>query len=434
MIKLIKVSILLLFLNSCSLDTKSGLWTKTEKTKVKINKNIEDISKTKIKLNREFNTNIKIKIDSKLFNSTNFNYLDNNIRRVSFESDLKNKKKYKFSKIKDFNKFEPDLVFDKENVIIFQSKGTIIKFDKNSKLIWKKNHYKKYEKKLNPILFFSSNNKVIIVADNISNYYAINNYSGDLLWKKNNPAPFNSQIKIYKDMFFVTDFNNTLRCFSILDGKELWNYKTDKSLIKSQQKLSIAIQDDKVFFNNSIGDISALSINDGNLLWQRPTQNNLVFENSFLLKNSELVAVKDSILFSNNRNEFYSLDINSGNLRWKQEINSNINPIVINDLIFSVSNDGFLYILRKLDGSILRITNIFDIFKPKKRKKTLTQGFVVTGNKIYLSTNNGYILTIDIESGKTERYIKIDNSKISKPFIVKKFLYVVKDNSIIKLN
>jgi outer membrane protein assembly factor BamB len=254
------------------------------------------------------------------------------------------------------------------------------------------------------------------------------------LWKKNNPAPFNSQIKIYKDMFFVTDFNNTLRCFSILDGKELWNYKTDKSLIKSQQKLSIAIQDDKVFFNKSSGDISALSINDGNLLWQRPTQNNLVFENSFLLKNSELVAVKDSILFSNNRNEFYSLDINSGNLRWKQEINSNINPIVINDLIFSVSNDGFLYILRKLDGSILRITNIFDIFKPKKRKKTLTQGFVVTGNKIYLSTNNGYILTIDIESGKTERYIKIDNSKISKPFIVKKFLYVVKDNSNIKLN
>ena len=34
--------------------------------------------------------------------------------------------------------------------------------------------------------------------------------SGNLIWSKNNLAPFNSQIKIYKDKFFIIDFSNIL--------------------------------------------------------------------------------------------------------------------------------------------------------------------------------------------------------------------------------
>ena len=80
--------------------------------------------------------------------------------------------------------------------------------------------------------------------------------TGKLIWLKNNLAPFNSQIKIYKDKFFIVDFSNTLRCFSIKNGDELWNIKTEDSLIKSQKKLSMVIVKEKIIFNNSIGDVS----------------------------------------------------------------------------------------------------------------------------------------------------------------------------------
>ena len=36
----------------------------------------------------------------------------------------------------------------------------------------------------------------LIVIDNISKYYAVDINTGELVWSKNNPAPFNSQIKI----------------------------------------------------------------------------------------------------------------------------------------------------------------------------------------------------------------------------------------------
>ena len=55
-------------------------------------------------------------------------------------------------------------------------------------------------------------------------------------------------------------------------------------------------------------------------------------------------------------------------------------------------------------------------------------------NNIYLSTSNGKLLIIDIASGRTISTLKIDNEKISRPLIVNKNLFIIKDNAIIKLN
>ena len=88
--------------------------------------------------------------------------------------------------------------------------------------------------------------------------------------------------------------------------------------------MSIILDNDTVYFNNSIGDITAVNSNTGKLIWQLPTQNNQMYANSFLLKNSYLVLNNDSIIFSNNQNEFYSINKNNGILNWKQKINSNL--------------------------------------------------------------------------------------------------------------
>ena len=73
------------------------------------------------------------------------------------------------------------------------------------------------------------------VVDTIAKYFAINIKTGDLLWSRYNDSPYNSQIKIFKNKFYVVDANNVLHCYSIKDGKEIWNFKTDKPLIKSQK-------------------------------------------------------------------------------------------------------------------------------------------------------------------------------------------------------
>ena len=55
--------------------------------------------------------------------------------------------------------------------------------------------------------------KILIVTDSIAKYYMLNLNTGNLIWSKNNIAPFNSQIKIYKNKFFVIDFQILLDVF-----------------------------------------------------------------------------------------------------------------------------------------------------------------------------------------------------------------------------
>ena len=214
----------------------------------------------------------------------------------------------------------------------------------------------------------------------------------------------------------------------------MWSFKTENTLIKSQKKISIIIQDNKIVFSNTLGDISALNPINGRLLWQTPTQNKSVYEDAMFLKISDLIFSENSILFSNNMNEFFSIDLTTGILNWKQPVNSSLRPTKVNEFIFTVSDEGFLVVIDFKTGSIIRSTDLFKNFKKKKRKKIKPTGFIVGNKNIYLSTSNGRLLIVDVETGNTQSVIKLDNEKLSRPIASKQSLFIAKNNSIIKLN
>ncbi len=427
--------LLLVFLSSCSFNSKSNFWTKEKKIKeqsknIKIYK-ISENEKGEIK---EFNKDIKLKLNPKLQKKIFVKNLSNNDGMINYDGNLEKVSKYKFSKIRNFNKLEPDLIFYNNGLIFFDNKGTILNFDSNSKLIWKKNIYTKKERKLNPILFFASDDKTLVVTDSISNYYALNINNGELIWKKNHTSPFNSQIKIHKNKFFTIDLESSLNCISIADGKKLWNVKTEDLFIKSIKKLSLVIKNNLVVFTNLAGDISAVNIDNGNIIWQTPTQSSAIYAEAFKLKISDVVLDSDSIYFSNNKNEFYSLDLESGLINWKQKISSNVRPVIIEKLIFTISQDGMLYVVEKNSGNIIRVTDVFSDISPKQRKKIKPIGFIVGKTNIYLTSDKGKLFLIDIKNGKTKKILNVDNGKISRPLFSNDSLYIAKDDSIIKLN
>ena len=429
----LKILLIFIFITNCSLHKNSKFWSEKKIIKEK-QENIKRLLKNEENLSSEFNPNLKISLYSKVIDKSFLNNFDNNNGRIDFIGDLKNISKYKFKKIKNFHQYDPKILFYKNDIIFFDNEGSILRFNNDKNLVWKKNIYTKAEKKQNPILLFANNNKMLLVADNISKYYALDINTGELLWSKNNVAPFNSQLKVYKDKLFVIDFENTLRAYLINSGKEIWNIKTQNSLIRSQKNLSMVVIDDKIYFNNFLGDITAVEIKSGEMLWQTPTQSSQIYDENFLLKTSDIIADKDTLYFSNNKNQFFSFDIQTGTLNWQQKINSNLRPTLIDNYIFTVSLDGYLIIVEKNSGNIIRITDAFKNFKIKKRKKIKPTGFIVGNNNVYLTTDHGRLIVLNVVTGKILNIIKIDNDKISRPSVLSQNMFIITDNSIIKLN
>ena len=423
MIKAIKYIIILIFLSNCGASKKN----------TSDNEKLIDIFKKNEPIEKEFNQQLKIKklntFKTKPFLRNN----SNNNGNINFDSNFDKFLTFKINKIKKFNSNQPELFFtEDEKIIFFNGKGTIIKLSKDLKKIWEINNYSRKEKKLNPILYFAQAEGNLIVNDNLSKMYSIDLNNGKVNWSKYSSSSFNSNIKVYKDKFLTIDFDNIIRAVSTKDGKELWNFKTDNSFIKSQKKNSIILKDEIVFFINNLGDVTALDVNNGSLVWQTPTQSSLIYQDAFSLENSDLVFENNTIYFSNNKNEFFAIDARSGIIKWTQSINSSLRPTVIESLIFTVSNEGYLFVIDDRNGNIIRITDILNNFKNRKDLKPT--GFIHGKYKIFVSLDNGRLLTINSTTGIQENITKIHGSKISRPYVLNNSMYLIKDNAIAKTN
>ena len=422
--------ILLVLLSHCSLNENSRIW-KNKENKLETSKNIKKVFVEEKRSVSEFNQGLKLdlsKITSSNIINDNLNYYgpqDYNGRFNKIAS-------FKFSKLDEINQLNFKPVFLKDGIVFFDKKGSIIRYDNNQKIIWKQNNYSKAEKKLGPKLKFILDNQNLLVADSIAKYYSINLKTGKLNWKKSNTYPFNSEIKKHKDKIFVVDYKNTLRCYFILDGNECWNTQTEDTFTISLSKFSLIIINEKVIFLNSIGDITAVDIETGLIVWQLPTQSSDIINESYNFKTSKIVSDGKSLYFSNNKDEFYSIDLKTGTINWITNINSNVTPRLIGNLILTISNDGYFYIIDKNKGNIIRITNLYNHYKEKKRKNINPVGFVIGKNNLYLTNSDGKIIIVGISLGNTVKIEKISSDFISEPFIFNKNLYVVRNGSIIK--
>ena len=424
--------LILLILNNCSASKKVGFWNKDDKNQQQIENNKTILTK-QIRLEEEFNSNLYVKISNGKLNQNSLND-QNDTGELTYEGVLEKIGKYNFSKFNDFDFISPSPLFYNNNLVFYDNKGEITLYDENQKTLWKNNFYNKSEKKIRPRLNFALKDDILIVTDDVAKYYAINIDTGELLWTKTNIVPFNSNIKIKDDVFYVVDYKNILRSISIKDGSEIWNLKTEESLTKSNTQISIALDDKNIYFNNSIGDITAVDIKSGQLVWQLPTQNNNISQNAFQLSNSELVINENTIFFSNNKNEFYSIDSATGLINWKTEISSDLKPVVIGKLIITISEKGYLYIIDKKSGNIIRINDLYKNYKDKKRNQIKPTGFFVALNKIYLTNSDGKLIIVNSNEGNILNVVKVSGGKILQPFINENNLFLISNGSIIKFN
>jgi outer membrane protein assembly factor BamB len=414
------------------LNENSRIWKDKEK-KLEAQKNIKKVFLEDKKITTEFNQELKLDLSIIKFNNK-ITDNENNYGSQNYEGLIDKIGNYKFSKFEDINQLNFKPIFLEDGLIFFDKKGSIIRYNDKTKVLWKQNHYSKSEKKLRPKLDFIQDGENLLITDSIAKYYSVNINSGELNWSKNNIYPFNSDIKKHKNKIFVIDYKNTLRCYNISDGNECWNLKTEDSFTISNSKFSLIVINDKVIFSNSIGDITAVDIETGVIIWQLPTQSSSIINETYNFKISKLVSDGNSIIFSNNKNEFHSIDVKTGTINWINEINSNITPIITENLIFTVSNEGYLIVIEKNNGNIIRVTDLFKNYKLKKRKNINPVGFVIGNTNLYLTNTDGKMIVVDLSLGDIKKIEKISGDFISRPFIFNQNLFVIRNGSIIQYN
>ena len=146
---------------------------------------------------------------------------------------------------------------------------------------------------------------------------------------------------------------STVSELGIKNATAFWNLSpeelTEIAIAKGQAKITSS---------------GAVNINTGDLIWQTSTQPNTIYQDAYSYKASDLVISKNSIIFSNNKNEFFLLDKGTGTIQWKQSVNSYVRPTIIDNLIFTVSLEGYLVIIdNKSEYKFFILINFKSIFE-----------------------------------------------------------------------
>ena len=109
--KIFNLFLALILISNCSLNKNSKFWTKSEKIVSEKTEDYKEVFPTEEALKKEFNSNLKIKLTSKINKNTSINNYLNNNGRVDIDGSLKKSSRYKFSKIDNFNQYQPELSF-----------------------------------------------------------------------------------------------------------------------------------------------------------------------------------------------------------------------------------------------------------------------------------------------------------------------------------
>jgi hypothetical protein len=134
--KLIFTFIVLFFLNNCSFNENSRIW-KQKENKLETDKKITKVFVEENISVSEFNRDLKLDLSSiKINNKGNENL--NNLGLQNYKGELSKVGSFKFSKLEELNQLDTEPIFLNNGIIFYDKKGSIIRYDNNQKVIWKK--------------------------------------------------------------------------------------------------------------------------------------------------------------------------------------------------------------------------------------------------------------------------------------------------------
>ncbi len=423
--KLLNVFIVLILLQSCSFDNKTGIWNNEKNLSKKENnifKDFESLNTKNITFDKIIpaDNNFKFKITKAISNyEWKDIYYDQTNNFVNLIYNDQNKLTFKSKKItrKTINDY---ILSENENIITTDQSGNVIVYSlKNKEIITKYNFYKKKYKKIKKFLNVAIEDNKIFVADNIGYLYSFDYKENKILWAKKYKVGFRSNIKISKNKLITSNENNDLFFFNKKNGDVMKLIPTEETIIKNQFINNIAIDDNISFFLNTYGSLYAINNEDMRIAWFLNLNQTLDLNPGNLFYGNQIVTDNNKIFVSTNQHT-YIIEQITGTIIHRKNFSSEIKPIILKDYLISITKNDLLVLMNINNGKIIYsydVNQMIANFLDTKKKKIEIKNIFFVNNKIMVLLKNSYVIYFNI-NGIVEDIFKLSSKINTNPIII----------------
>jgi len=272
----------------------------------------------------------------------------------------------------------------------------------------------------------------IFVSSGLGKVVALDATTGALVWARQTRVPLNSAPTVSNGRVFVASDDNELFALNSNTGEVLWSYQGIIETARMLTSPAAAVKDDVVLAPFSSGELVALRVQNGGVLWQDSLSSSARLTPLASLNDiAGGPAVADGyVIASAQSGVMTAFDLRTGQRVWSQPAGTLGIPLITADLIFTVTTDGQVAAMSKLDGSVIWLQQLENFKNLEKRKeRTVWIGPILAGNRLLVASSRGNVVTLDPRSGSVVKEIDIKSPVFVPPVIANETVYLLTDDA-----
>ncbi len=297
----------------------------------------------------------------------------------------------------------------------------------SGKVLWRKDIAKKGED--DPVisggLGFAEN--VLFVTNGFNEVMALKPDSGEEIWRKEIAAPSRAAPSILNGRVFISTLDNKLIALDVHNGDFLWDYQGISESSGLVGAASAAVDGDVVIPAFSSGEMSALRVTNGSVIWNENLSNVRDFGGlSGITDIKGFPVVDDGLVFAVSfGGKMIAVDERSGRRVWQRNIGGSETPWVAGNHVFVLSSDNQLIALGRKNGAIRWVTDLPKFIDGNAARFT---GPVMAGGRLIVVGTEGRVIEVNPDDGQISLEWSVGRTVLTPPVVADGVMYVVSEH------
>ncbi|MDA8232269.1 MAG: PQQ-binding-like beta-propeller repeat protein [Magnetospirillum sp.] len=272
----------------------------------------------------------------------------------------------------------------------------------------------------------------LYVATGFAQVVAVNAKDGKVVWRQPLSGPMRGAPTVRGGRVFVITVDDQVHCLSAEDGKELWSQQGIAEQASLLSGTSPAVDGNVVIVPYSSGELFALRVENGAVLWQDSLSAISRTQGIGTLTDirGRPIIDRGKVYAVGHSDLLVAIDLRSGRRVWERDIGGMQSPWIAGDYLFLVTNDNEAVAVDATNGHVLWVTQLQTWKNPDiKTHRIVWAGPVLASDRLIFGSSHGYLLSLSPYTGKVLGYEKAPAGISIQPVVADGTIYFYTDDA-----
>ena len=272
----------------------------------------------------------------------------------------------------------------------------------------------------------------VFVSTGFGQLIALDAKSGKLLWRQMLSGPMRGAPAVRAGRVVVITVDDRTYCMAADDGQLLWTHQGTVEPASLLAGNSPAIDGNVVVVPYTSGELFALRIENGTVIWQDSISGVSRTQNVATLADitGRPIIDRGRVYVIGHADVVTAIDIHNGKRLWDRDIGGIQSPWIAGDYLYLITNSNEIVAMDSKSGNLIWVTQLQAWGDPSRKKERIVWvGPVLASDRLIIASSTGILASVSPYTGEVLGQIDIGDGVSVPPVVANNGLYFFTDEA-----